>query len=115
VNMLLKRRRSVSEVEPPELDPVDLTSGCQAIGDVRWRDRVKIYGRVRSLRVQPWADVPTLECVLVDETGGVTVVFLGRRWIPGIQPGTRMSVEGTVGAHHGKLAMLNPEYVLQPA
>lgn len=69
-------------------------------------------GRVRSVRVQPWADVPTLECTLVDETGGITVVFLGRRKIAGIQPGSRMTVEGVAGAHQERLALLNPDYTL---
>ena len=69
-------------------------------------------GRVRSVRVQPWADIPTLECTLVDDTGGLTVVFLGRRKIAGIHPGTRMTVEGVAGAHRDKLAILNPDYAL---
>ena len=64
------------------------------------------------MRVQPWADVPALECTLVDPTGGLTVVFLGRRKIGGIHPGTRLMVEGVVGDHHEKLAMLNPTYML---
>lgn len=88
---------------------------CSAIGDVRWRKSVRVTGRVRSVRVQPWADVPTLECTLVDDTGGLTVVFLGRRKIAGIHPGTLMTVEGVTGAHHEKLAMLNPVYSLMPA
>jgi len=67
---------------------------------------------VRSVRVQPWADVPALECTLVDDTGGLTVVFLGRRKIGGVRPGTRLMVEGIVGDHHEKLAMLNPDYTL---
>ncbi len=67
------------------------------------------------MRVQPWADVPTLECTLVDETGGITVVFLGRRKIAGIHPGARIRVEGVAGSHHEKLAMLNPDYTLLEA
>ncbi len=64
------------------------------------------------MRVQPWADVPALECTLVDGSGGLTVVFLGRRKVGGVRPGTRLMVEGIVGDHHGKLAMLNPDYTL---
>jgi len=71
-----------------------------------------VSGRVRSVRVRPWADVPTLECTLVDPTGGLTVVFLGRRKVGGIRPGSRLMVEGIVGDHHEKLAMLNPDYTL---
>jgi hypothetical protein len=65
--------------------------------------------------VQPWAEVPTLECTLVDESGGITVVFLGRRRVPGIGLGRRLVVEGMAGAHHGKLAILNPDYELLDA
>jgi RecG-like helicase len=82
------------------------------IAEAQFRERVKVRGRVRSLRVRPWADSPTLEVVLVDETGGITVVFLARRRIGGIHPGAVMSVEGMVGAHERRLAILNPEYEL---
>jgi RecG-like helicase len=82
------------------------------IADVLFRERVKVRGRVRSLRVRPWADSPTLEVVLVDDTGGITVVFLARRRIGGVRPGAVMSVEGMVGAHERRLAILNPEYEL---
>lgn len=85
------------------------------ICDVKFRERVRVSGRVRSLRVRPWADSPTLEVVLLDETGGITVVFLARRRLGGVRPGTVMTVEGVVGAHERRLAILNPEYELQPA
>ena len=83
------------------------------IADVQYRQRARVHGRVRSLRVRPWADSPTLEVVLVDDTGGISVVFLARRRIGGIHPGTVMSVEGTVGAYQRRLAILNPEYELE--
>ncbi|HEX3621024.1 MAG TPA: OB-fold nucleic acid binding domain-containing protein [Acidimicrobiales bacterium] len=100
------------QTEEGDLDA--LTDGCVPIADVSWRQAARFVGRVRSLRVQPWADVATLECTLVDDTGGVTVVFLGRRRIPGITLGRSMIVEGMAGAHHGKLALLNPDYTLLP-
>ena len=85
------------------------------IADVRWREAVSVSGRVRSIRVQPRADVPTLECVLDDGTGGLSVVFLGRRFVAGIRLGTILCVSGRVGVHHGRLAILNPDYeVLVP-
>jgi len=77
---------------------------------VKWRDAVCVSGRVRSIRVQPRADVPTLECVLDDGSGGLSVVFLGRRYVAGIHLGTMLTVSGRVGAHHGRLAILNPDY-----
>ena len=83
------------------------------IGDVQHRQPARVRGRVRSVRVRPWADSPTLEIVLVDDTGGITIVFLARRRIGGIRPGTVMTVEGMVGQHERKLAMLNPVYELE--
>ncbi len=92
-----------------------VTIGEVTIGEVTWRSRVRVSGRVRSVRVQPRAGVSTLECTLVDATGGIGVVFLGRRKVPGIHPGAAMSVEGMVGAYHDRLAILNPVYELLPA
>jgi len=89
--------------------------GCVPIGGVRWRDRVKVAGKVRAMRVQPWADIASLELTVGDSTGGLTVVFLGRRSIPGIKLGSRIVVHGMVGATRGQLAMLNPRYQLLPA
>ncbi|HET8930528.1 MAG TPA: OB-fold nucleic acid binding domain-containing protein, partial [Acidimicrobiales bacterium] len=80
------------------------------IGAARFRDRVELDGRVQSMRVQPWSGVATLEITLTDDTGSIAVVFLGRRTIAGITPGTRLRVSGVVGSHHGRLAMLNPRY-----
>jgi len=110
ISKLLRRQ----DVETPE--PVDdwatLCEGTVPIASAEWRTRAKVAGRVRSLRVQPWAGVPTLECTLVDETAGIQVVFLGRRHVAGIGPGTRMVVEGMVGDHAGHMAILNPDYRL---
>jgi hypothetical protein len=87
-------------------------SGVTPIGSVTWRQRAKVQGRVRSVRVQPLAGIPTLECTVYDETGGMAVVFLGRREIPGIGPGTTLTAEGMVSDHQGRLAILNPDYQL---
>lgn len=82
------------------------------IGDATWRTPVRIRGRVRSLRVQPWADVATLEAVVVDESGGLLLVFLGRRAVAGVELGRELLAEGMVGEQRGYLAILNPEIEL---
>ena len=88
--------------------------GVTPISALRWRDLARVAGKVKTVRVQPWADVPTLECVLVDGSGeAITLVFLGRRSIPGIRNGTHMVAEARVGKHEGKLAMINPSYELR--
>jgi hypothetical protein len=88
------------------------TSPYVPIGEVEWRTHARIRGRIRSLRVQPWANVATLECVVVDETGGLLLVFLGRRRVAGVELGRHVIAEGMVGNQRGYLAMLNPEIQL---
>jgi len=106
----LRRRHHPPVDEPVAEAPPHATEGTMPIAEVRWRERARVAGRVRSLRVRPWGDAPTLECVLLDDTGGLIVVFLGRRKVAGIRPGTRLVVEGTVGSHDGHPAIVNPEY-----
>lgn len=106
------RRRADAPVDEAPDEWEAMCRGTMPVSGVQWRERAKVAGRVRSLRIQPWAGVPTLECTLVDASGGINVVFLGRRRIPGIHPGTRMVVEGMVGGHDGRLAILNPDYRL---
>jgi hypothetical protein len=80
---------------------------------VRYRDRVRIAGRVRSLRVAPQHDAPLLELILDDGSAAISVVFLGRRGLAGVGVGSHMVVDGTVGLHHNRLALLNPAYELR--
>jgi amino acid transporter len=78
---------------------------------VEHRDQVSVTGKVHSVRVQPLRGTPTFELTLVDDDGGaLEVVFLGRRSIAGVTPGVTLTVEGAVGEHRGRLAMLNPAY-----
>jgi len=86
--------------------------GTIPIIEARWRQRVTVAGRVRSVRVAPLHDTPTLEIVLVDDTGAISAVFLGRRAVAGIEVGSRMTVEGMVGVHKARLAIVNPTYRL---
>jgi amino acid transporter len=89
-----------------------VVAGATPIANVRYRKRLRIAGTVRSLRVQPSGGVPTLECVVADATGSMSIVFLGRREVAGFEIGRRLIAEGMVGSHAGRLAILNPEYEL---
>jgi hypothetical protein len=88
--------------------------GSTSIIDATWRKRVTISGKVRSIRVAPLHDAPTLELVLVDATGAISVVFFGRRSLAGVDVGSKMIVDGTVGIHQARLAIMNPSYQLLP-
>jgi amino acid transporter len=90
--------------------PLAATEGTTPIGDLVYRKRSRISGRVRSMRVQPWSGVQVLELTLVDNSGSITVVFLGRSSVPGIDIGVQLAVEGMVGSHNRRLAIMNPTY-----
>ncbi len=101
--------RSLTEVVSP------LTEGTVPISTIQWRKRARVAGRVTSVRVQPRAGVPSLECTLADDTGQLLLVFPGRRRVPGIEPGSRLVAEGMVGGRGRQFAMLNPFYELVSA
>jgi hypothetical protein len=91
-----------------------LRTDCTPIAEAQYRKRVRVMGKVHTVRVQPHSGVGGLECTLVDDTGGIALVFLGRPSIPGMNVGARVIAEGTVGEDHGRLAILNPTYEFLP-
>jgi amino acid transporter len=102
-------------VRPPTPDadsrlPADRTP----INACMHRQRVRIAGRIHSLRVQSLGGSPALELSIADDTGTMTVVFIGRRQVGGLRPGVGLVVEGTVGAYRGAVAILNPVYEILP-
>jgi amino acid transporter len=86
--------------------------GTTPIGELRYRSPARVAGRVRSVKVQPSTVSPSLACRLEDPTGGITLVFQGRRKVAGIEPGVRLVAEGMVGEQGDRLAMFNPQYEL---
>jgi hypothetical protein len=82
------------------------------IGKIEWRKRAHVQGRVTALSTAPSGSAPTLQVEVWDETGGVTLNFLGRREIAGLEVGMEIRAEGMVGEVEGALVILNPSYEL---
>jgi amino acid transporter len=82
------------------------------IGKIEWRKRAHVQGRVTSLSTAPRGSAPTLQVEVWDETGGITLNFLGRREIAGLEVGMEIRAEGMVGEEDGTLVILNPSYEL---
>jgi amino acid transporter len=99
-------------VEPP-VDVMDLGPRV-AIKNATHRQTATVEGRIRSVEVSPISGSPALRCELVDDTGGVTLLFYGRRSIAGIEPGVKLRAEGRVGEYKGHLAIANPLYTIEP-
>ena len=82
------------------------------IGNITWRKRAHIQGRVTSIRTAPSGSAPVINVEIWDETGGVTLQFLGRREIRGLDIGSELRAEGMVAENEGKMTILNPSYEL---
>jgi amino acid transporter len=82
------------------------------ISEIQWRKRAHVQGRVTALSTAPRGSAPTLQVEVWDETGGITLNFLGRREIAGLEVGMEIRAEGMVGEEDGTLVILNPSYEL---
>ena len=80
------------------------------IGKISWRNRAHIQGRVSALKSSPSSNAPRIDVEVWDESGGVTLQFLGRREIAGLEVGSVLRAEGMVGEREGALTILNPSY-----
>jgi hypothetical protein len=80
------------------------------IGNITWRKRAHVQGRVNSIKPAPSGSSPLVEVEMWDESGGVTLQFLGRREITGLEVGSQLKAEGMVGEDNGQLVILNPSY-----
>jgi RecG-like helicase len=90
----------------------DRVPGSTRVGDASARERVRLAGVVTRITVLPTEGNESLEAILFDGTGEVTVVFMGRRTIPGLSLGTKLAVEGVLGEKLGRLRLVNPRFEL---
>jgi hypothetical protein len=84
--------------------------GSVRIRDAQTRTRSKLAGVVRRITVRPLEGHESLEALLYDGTGEVTVVWMGRRTIPGLSLGTRLVVEGMLAEQRGARRLVNPTF-----
>jgi RecG-like helicase len=102
------------ELEAEALVEGAIESGADVIKDVVDGQMTTLTGQVRSLVLRPEINVPALEIELFDGSGSVSVVWLGRRKIAGIEPGTSLAVTGRLVRQDAGLAMFNPQYAILP-
>ncbi|QXG76563.1 OB-fold nucleic acid binding domain-containing protein [Modestobacter sp. L9-4] len=99
-------------VDAQELRSEAAIAGCSAVSACRKGEVVTVTGRIKSVVYTPRETVPTLEAELFDGSGSVTLVWLGRRRIPGIEPGRRLTARGRFAAFEGRQVIYNPWYEL---
>ncbi len=99
-------------IDAEELRAESASAGCEPVGSCRKGAVVTVTGRLKSVVYTPRETVPTLEAELFDGSGSVTLVWLGRRRIPGIEPGRSLTAHGRFASFDGRQVIYNPRYEL---
>ncbi|MGB3762553.1 MAG: OB-fold nucleic acid binding domain-containing protein [Ornithinimicrobium sp.] len=108
--------RSQGDVEAEEIAAECARPGCVTIRSLSRREHATITGTVHSVAVPPKSQRPEVRVELYDGSGILELIWLGRRSIVGIEPGTYLTVQGRVACNGGndRLVMYNPSYDLLP-
>jgi len=106
---------SNAELESEDLQRKVREEGAVPIQNCEDRQRVQLTGTVSTVTITPRGGHPALEVELRDGSGAVTLVWLGRRQIPGIDPGRTLKVWGRISCHEGERLIYNPRYELMEA
>jgi len=90
-------------------------SAITVISGLRPQTRVAVHGMIRSAGTVLVGSGPAYHFTLVDGSGELDVLFLGRPDVAGLRPSARIIAEGRLGSYNGKLALWNPRYAIEPA
>jgi hypothetical protein len=86
---------------------------AKPIADCDEREMADVAGTLRTVTLRPRGNSLTMEADLWDGSGSITLVWLGRRDIPGIRPGRKIVVHGRLTRIKGELTIYNPVYELR--
>ncbi|MDT7574453.1 MAG: hypothetical protein QOH17_786 [Pseudonocardiales bacterium] len=108
--MLRKLTSDVDALDADDLSENAEKTGAHRASDCACGQDVTVFGRLRSVEFCPQDADATLEAELFDGTEGVTLVWMGRRRIPGIEPGRTLRVRGRLAVRNGRKVIYNPFY-----
>jgi len=106
---------SAKEHEAAELQQGCVEVGATPISELPDRERVRVAGTLRTVTLRPRAGVPALVAELYDGSGSISLIWLGRRQIAGIEPGRALVAYGRVTRDGEHPVLFNPRYELRPA
>ena len=104
---------SEAELDAEELQRDAAASGCARVSQTDRGELVSISGRLRTVVYTPRTNLPTLEADLYDGSDVVTLVWLGRRHIAGIEPGRQLTAKGRIAIRGDRKVIYNPYYELE--
>lgn len=107
--------RTPVEQQADELREQSLVEGGDDLTALAPRHPARVCGTVRTVTLPPRRSVPALVAEVWDGKGTVTLVWIGRRAIHGIEPGVFLRAEGRVALVKGAPTIFNPAYEIVPA
>lgn len=107
--------RSQEQVEAVELSTQAAAEGADAIASCARGNSVTVCGTIRSVTLRPRAKAPTLEAEIYDGSGHLTLIWLGRRSLSGVDVGRSITAQGRLTCPQGEPVIFNPSYRLHPA
>ena len=110
--MFSKLNRPIDDIDREKLGVFCSGAGGQPIVSLSGRQRARVVGEIKSVRIVPRAGAPAMEVQISDGDGSVYAVFLGRRKIGGVVAGRKLIVEGLTMADGKRLMMYNPLFEL---
>lgn len=93
--------------------PEQTPAAPQRIADVRMREIASVRAVVSTTVASPQRATAMFTARLDDGTGRLDVVWLGRRAIAAVVPGTELLVTGRVCDRGGIATIYNPSYEIQ--
>jgi RecG-like helicase len=107
--------RTVQQIEAAELLEHAHRHGGTRMSELQDREVATVTGTVRAVTLRPRVNVPALVVDLYDGSQTINLVWLGRRTIAGIAPGTYLRATGRVTYSRGMATIFNPAYEIVPA
>ncbi|MCH5642526.1 MULTISPECIES: OB-fold nucleic acid binding domain-containing protein [unclassified Gordonia (in: high G+C Gram-positive bacteria)] len=87
-------------------------TGAQRASECCRGDEVTMHGELRSVETCSRTAKAGVKAEFFDGSDVVTLKWLGRNRIPGIEPGRKLTVRGRLGLHEGNKVIYNPYYEL---
>ncbi|MFZ0530224.1 MAG: OB-fold nucleic acid binding domain-containing protein [Propionicimonas sp.] len=112
LNAIRRLGASNAELESEERQRVADEVGASRIADLSDRQLAWLRGTVTVLTMKPRSGTPWLEAEFNDGSGTVTLIWMGRRTIPGVAAGSELVVRGRVSYVDGQRRLYNPYYEL---
>ena len=106
--------RSQEQHEAEQLTEHAQERGAEPIASCERGQLVRVCGTIRSVTLKPRERQPTFEAEVFDGTGHLTLVWLGRRSLAGVEVGRMIEARGRVTCPHHQPMIFNPDYDLRP-